>query len=76
MMKEEIDHEEFLRRGSNAQGARSRRWSKVTDELIGQLRLSRGCRRNRRRSDHALVEARRDVWVATRTVIEECDGAR
>ena len=43
-----------------------RRWSTVTDELIAQLRLSRGCGRNRRRSDHALIEARRDVWVATR----------
>jgi hypothetical protein len=32
------------------------RWSKVTDELIGQLRLSRWSGRNRRRSDHALIE--------------------
>ena len=48
----------------------------MTDDLIGQLRLSRLSGRNRRRSDHALNKARRDVWVATRTLIEECGGAR
>jgi hypothetical protein len=47
----------------------------MTEELIGQLRLSRWTGRNRRRSDHALIEARRDVWVVTRTVIEGCGGA-
>jgi len=44
----------------------------MTDEkLIGQLRLSRGSGRNRRMSDHALNEARRDGWVATRGLIEQ-----
>ena len=52
------------------------RWSIVTDDLIGQLRLSRWSGRNRRRSDHALMKARRDVWVATRGLIEQYGGAR
>ena len=40
-------------------------------KLIGQLRLSRLSGRNRRMGDHALNEARRDVWVATRRLIEQ-----
>jgi hypothetical protein len=54
VMKEEIDYDEFVRRGSNAQGSSKEIIRKVTNELIGQLRLSRWSGRNRRRSDHAL----------------------
>ena len=38
-------------------------------KLIGQLRLSRWSGM----SDHALNEARRDAWVATRPLIEPAE---
>ena len=45
-----------------------RRWSIVTDELLGSCVFSRWSGRNRRRSDYSLNETRRYVWLIPKLI--------